>query len=161
MLAVVQIRINLFCQKEEYHLFLLARSSPPSTGARAKRLAVRLHFCSNLAARDLEKMCRRTGVWAQLLSHYLNKLRRHASRASGQLAQTCRRRHHKVELQLLLAFANLYRRCINKFSAVVAHLTDATRGLKKAFKWGNPQNLAFAAITTAFTSAPALHLLDP
>jgi predicted aspartyl protease/transposase InsO family protein len=67
----------------------------------------------------------------------------------------------KVELQAFLGLANYYRRFIHNFSAIVAPLTDATRGDKKAFKWGGPQDLAFEAIKEAFTSAPVLRLPDP
>jgi hypothetical protein len=39
----------------------------------------------------------------------------------------------KVELQTLLGLANYYRRFILNFSAVLASLTEATKGDKKAF----------------------------
>jgi hypothetical protein len=45
----------------------------------------------------------------------------------------------KVELQAFLGLANYYRRFILSFSAVVAPLTDATKGDKKAFDWGGEQ----------------------
>ncbi len=67
----------------------------------------------------------------------------------------------KVELQAFLGLANYYRRFIHNFSAIVAPLTNATRGDKKAFKWGGAQDLVFEAIKTAFTSAPVLRLPYP
>jgi RNase H-like domain found in reverse transcriptase/Reverse transcriptase (RNA-dependent DNA polymerase) len=66
----------------------------------------------------------------------------------------------KVEFQAFLGLANYYRRFIHNFSAVVAPLTDAVRGDKKAFKWGGAQDLAFEAVKTAFTSAPVLRIPD-
>jgi hypothetical protein len=41
----------------------------------------------------------------------------------------------KVELQSFLGLANYYRRFIKNFSSVVAPLTDATKGDKKAYRW--------------------------
>jgi RNase H-like domain found in reverse transcriptase len=67
----------------------------------------------------------------------------------------------KVELQAFLALADYYCRFILNFSAVVAPLTDATKGDKKAFDWGGDQDRAFSTIKTAFSSAPELMLPDP
>jgi RNase H-like domain found in reverse transcriptase len=67
----------------------------------------------------------------------------------------------KVELQAFLGLANYYRRFILSFSAVVASLTDATKGDKKAFDWGDEQAQAFARIKKAFSTAPVLWLPDP
>jgi RNase H-like domain found in reverse transcriptase/Integrase zinc binding domain len=64
----------------------------------------------------------------------------------------------KVELQSFLGLANYYRRFISNFSAVVAPLTDATKGEKKAFDWGGEQDRAFATIKSAFSTAPVLRL---
>jgi Reverse transcriptase (RNA-dependent DNA polymerase) len=62
----------------------------------------------------------------------------------------------KVELQAFVGLANYYRRFILNFSAVVAPLTDATKGDKKAFDWGGDQAQAFSMIKTAFSTAPVL-----
>jgi hypothetical protein len=71
-LAVVPMRIDKIRQTEEARsTFLSTVPSPPSTRAQAERLASRLHSSSHLAVDDLEKMCRRAGVWSQQLSHYL------------------------------------------------------------------------------------------
>jgi RNase H-like domain found in reverse transcriptase/Reverse transcriptase (RNA-dependent DNA polymerase) len=67
----------------------------------------------------------------------------------------------KVELQAFLGLANYYRRFIANFSAVVAPLTDATRGEKKEFSWGSQQDAALSRIKEAFTTAPVLRLPDP
>jgi Reverse transcriptase (RNA-dependent DNA polymerase)/RNase H-like domain found in reverse transcriptase len=67
----------------------------------------------------------------------------------------------KIELQAFLGLANYYRRFILNFSAVVAPLTDANKGDKKAFDWGGDQDRAFSTIKTAFSSAPVLRLPDP
>jgi RNase H-like domain found in reverse transcriptase len=67
----------------------------------------------------------------------------------------------KLELQAFLGLANYYRRFIANFSAVVASLTDATRGEKKDFDWGSRQEVALAKIKEAFTTAPVLRLPDP
>jgi hypothetical protein len=64
----------------------------------------------------------------------------------------------KVELQSFLGLANYYRRFIANFSAVVAPLTDDTKGEKKAFDWGGAQARAFATIKSAFSTAPVLRL---
>jgi hypothetical protein len=60
----------------------------------------------------------------------------------------------KVELQAFLGLTNYYRRFILNFSAVVAPLTDATKGDKKAFDWGRDQAQAFSTIKTAFETHP-------
>jgi hypothetical protein len=71
-LAVVPTRIDRIRQKEEArNTFLSTVPSPPSTRAQTELLASRLDSCSHLAVVDLEKMCRRSGVWSQQLSHYL------------------------------------------------------------------------------------------
>jgi Reverse transcriptase (RNA-dependent DNA polymerase) len=67
----------------------------------------------------------------------------------------------KVELQAFLGLASYYRRFILNFSEVVAPLTDATEGDKKAFDWGGDQAQAFSTIKTAFSTAPVLRLPDP
>jgi hypothetical protein len=67
----------------------------------------------------------------------------------------------KLKLQAFLGLANYYRRFIANFSAVVAPLTDATRGEKKDFDWGSRQDVALAKIKEAFTTAPVLRLPDP
>jgi hypothetical protein len=64
----------------------------------------------------------------------------------------------KVELQSFLGLANYYRRFISNLSAVVAPLTDAIKGEKKAFDWGDAQARAFATINSAFSTAPVLRL---
>jgi hypothetical protein len=64
----------------------------------------------------------------------------------------------KVELQSFLGLDNYYRRFIFNFSVVVAPLTDATKGNKKAFDWGGEQDRAFASIKVAFSTAPVLRL---
>jgi hypothetical protein len=64
----------------------------------------------------------------------------------------------KVELQSFLGLANYYRRFISNFSAVVAPLTDANKGEKKAFDLGGEQDRAFATIKSAFSTATVLRL---
>jgi hypothetical protein len=64
----------------------------------------------------------------------------------------------KVELQSFLGLANYYRRFIANFSAVVAPLTDATKGEKNSFDWGGEQDRAFATIKSAFSTAPVVRL---
>jgi hypothetical protein len=66
----------------------------------------------------------------------------------------------KVELQSFLGLTNYYRRFIKNFSSIVAPLTDATKGDKKAFRWGEAQGTAFQAVKKAFTTAPVLRLPD-
>jgi RNase H-like domain found in reverse transcriptase len=67
----------------------------------------------------------------------------------------------KVELYAFLGLANYYRRFILNFSSVVAPLSDATKGDKKACDWGGEQAQAFATIKKAFSTAPVLRLPDP
>jgi RNase H-like domain found in reverse transcriptase len=57
-----------------------------------------------------------------------------------------------------LGLANYHRHFIANFSAVVASLTDATKGEKKAFDWGGEQDRAFATIKSAFSTAAVLRL---
>jgi RNase H-like domain found in reverse transcriptase len=57
--------------------------------------------------------------------------------------------------------ANYNRQFTKTFSSVVAPLSDATKGDKKAYLWGEAQGAAFRATKEAFTSAPVLRLPDP
>jgi RNase H-like domain found in reverse transcriptase/Reverse transcriptase (RNA-dependent DNA polymerase) len=66
----------------------------------------------------------------------------------------------KVELQSFLGLSNYYRRFIKSFSFFVAPLTNATKGDKKAYRWGEAQAAAFQAIKKAFTNSPVLRLPD-
>jgi hypothetical protein len=66
----------------------------------------------------------------------------------------------KDELQSFLGLASYYRRFIKNFSSIVAPLTNATKGDKKAYQWGRPPEEAFVAIKKAVTSAP-VRLPDP
>jgi hypothetical protein len=67
---------------------------------------------------------------------------------------------NKVEVQSFLGFANYYRRFIKGFSHMAAPLSNLTKK-KVSFDWIEPQEVAFEALKTAFTTAPVLKLPDP
>jgi RNase H-like domain found in reverse transcriptase/Reverse transcriptase (RNA-dependent DNA polymerase) len=67
---------------------------------------------------------------------------------------------NKVEVQSFLGFANYYRRFISGFSQMAAPLSNLTKK-KVSFDWTEPHEVAFEALTTAFTTAHVLKLPDP
>jgi transposase InsO family protein len=70
------------------------------------------------------------------------------------------------DVQVLLGFANFYRRFIAKYSHLVAPLTSLLKGSLKGVKhgdmdWGPLQQEAFEALQDAFQTAPILRHWDP
>jgi RNase H-like domain found in reverse transcriptase len=67
---------------------------------------------------------------------------------------------NKVEVQSFQGFANYYRRSIKGFSHMAAPLSNLTKKMV-SFDWIEPDEVAFDAMKTSFTTAPVLKLPDP
>jgi len=65
-----------------------------------------------------------------------------------------RRLNHLFKVQQFLGFCNYYRLFIPKYSDKAEPLTRFTK-MDEPFVWGSERQLAFEAMVTAFTSAPA------
>lgn len=70
------------------------------------------------------------------------------------------------DVQVFLGFANFYRRFILGYSKVAGALTTLLKGSKDGRKaglmeWLKPQQSAFEALKSAFTTAPVLRHFDP
>jgi len=67
------------------------------------------------------------------------------------------------ELQSFLGLANYYRKFIEKFSAIAAPLTDATRNASQTrpIVWTDAMVQAFETLKDALTKAPCLRIPDP
>jgi len=60
------------------------------------------------------------------------------------------------EVQILIGFANFYRRFIKDFSKVCKPITETLKGNPKDFHWGNEQQEAFEELKKRFTTTPIL-----
>jgi hypothetical protein len=66
-----------------------------------------------------------------------------------------------TEIQAFMGLANYYRMFVRDFSSIAAPITHSTRGKVKQYVWEKKQQDAFAALKSAFTTAPVLRLVDP
>jgi len=60
------------------------------------------------------------------------------------------------EVEILIGFANFYRRFIQDFSKVCKPITGTLKGNPKDFHWGREQQEAFEELKRRFTTAPIL-----
>ena len=65
------------------------------------------------------------------------------------------------EVQILMGFANFYRRFIKNFSDICTPITNLTRGDKTKFVWGKDQQEAFEYLKRCFTTASILCHFHP
>jgi len=70
--------------------------------------------------------------------------------------QNCAHPISVKEVQILIGFANLYRRFIKDFSKVCKPITERLTGNPKDFDWGREQEEAFEELEKRFTIAPVL-----
>ena len=59
-------------------------------------------------------------------------------------------------IQIIIGFANFYRRFIKDFSAICTPITNLLKGHFKKFSWGKEQQEAFEDLKRRFISAPIL-----
>jgi RNase H-like domain found in reverse transcriptase/Reverse transcriptase (RNA-dependent DNA polymerase)/Integrase zinc binding domain/Chromo (CHRromatin Organisation MOdifier) domain/Integrase core domain len=65
------------------------------------------------------------------------------------------------DIQILLGFANFYRRFIRKYAKITAPITDLLKGKADQWEWSREAEQAFQKLKRAFMEAPILQHFDP
>ena len=65
------------------------------------------------------------------------------------------------DVQVLLGFANFYRRFIRKYAKLTAPISDLLKGKSKKWEWTREAEKAFQKLKAAFMEAPILQHFDP